>query len=297
MAEHERRRAMEVRLLELQDALEEQGYTDAEIAPASSRLARLPLPTPTPPPRLAVNYSFRKVIQILILLSNMYLKNESKRYLMKVIRGKKVIIGKRYNVKDSMEVTEGNPIDKEAYHRLVGCLVYLCHTRPDISYAVSVVSRYMYDPRTSHLDFAHRILRYVKGTAAHDFQDQGTPWHSEGVWPIFTNKEEPREKSTMSHSRTRHVDHVDILIASNHHHAAKVGVAIGHPIGGEVGVDEDEWGGAPDVTLAGGERGYAHSVLDGEEGDHPTEERVEEGAESVDIVVRAKRGEAVLGGH
>uniref|UniRef100_J3MRB0 CWF21 domain-containing protein n=2 Tax=Oryza brachyantha TaxID=4533 RepID=J3MRB0_ORYBR len=36
MAEHERRRAVEVRLLELRDVLEEQGHTDAEIA---SRLA------------------------------------------------------------------------------------------------------------------------------------------------------------------------------------------------------------------------------------------------------------------
>jgi len=33
-------------------------------------------------------------------------------------------------------------VDKETYQRLVGRLIYLCHTRPDISYAVSVVSMY-----------------------------------------------------------------------------------------------------------------------------------------------------------
>nr|CAE03643.1 OSJNBa0060N03.8 [Oryza sativa Japonica Group] len=58
----------------------------------------------------------------------------------------------------------GDPVDKEAYQRLVGRLIYLCHTRPDISYAVSVVSRYMHDPRTGHLDVVHKILRYLKGT-------------------------------------------------------------------------------------------------------------------------------------
>lgn len=58
----------------------------------------------------------------------------------------------------------GDPVDKESYQRLVGRLIYLCHTRPDISYAVSVVSRYMHDPRSGHLEAAHRILRYLKGS-------------------------------------------------------------------------------------------------------------------------------------
>jgi hypothetical protein len=38
----------------------------------------------------------------------------------------------------------GDPVDKEKYQKLVGRLIYLCHTRPDISYAVSIVSRYVY---------------------------------------------------------------------------------------------------------------------------------------------------------
>jgi len=56
----------------------------------------------------------------------------------------------------------GHPVDKERYQRLVGRLIYLCHTRPDITYAVSVVSRYMHDPRSDHMDAVYRILRYLK---------------------------------------------------------------------------------------------------------------------------------------
>ena len=56
----------------------------------------------------------------------------------------------------------GDPVDRYQYQRLVGWLIYLSHTRPDIAYAVSIVSRYMHDPRISHLDVANRILRYLK---------------------------------------------------------------------------------------------------------------------------------------
>nr|CAD41085.2 OSJNBb0011N17.2 [Oryza sativa Japonica Group] len=58
----------------------------------------------------------------------------------------------------------GNPVNKERYQRLVGRLIYLCHTRPDITYAVSMVSRYMHDPRSGHMDAVYRILRYLKGS-------------------------------------------------------------------------------------------------------------------------------------
>jgi len=58
----------------------------------------------------------------------------------------------------------GEPVDKEKYQRLVGRLIYLCHTRPDITYAVSVVSRYMHDPRNGHMDAVYRILRYLKSS-------------------------------------------------------------------------------------------------------------------------------------
>jgi hypothetical protein len=37
----------------------------------------------------------------------------------------------------------GDPLDKEQYPELVGRLIYLCHTSPDITHVVSVMSRYM----------------------------------------------------------------------------------------------------------------------------------------------------------
>ncbi|XP_061363291.1 uncharacterized mitochondrial protein AtMg00810-like [Gastrolobium bilobum] len=49
------------------------------------------------------------------------------------------------------------------YQRLVGKLIYLAHTRPDISYAVSVVNRFMHSPSDEHMNAVYRILRYLKG--------------------------------------------------------------------------------------------------------------------------------------
>ena len=37
-------------------------------------------------------------------------------------------------------------IDKGRYQRLVGRLMYLAHTRPDLAYALSIVSRFMHNP-------------------------------------------------------------------------------------------------------------------------------------------------------
>ncbi|CAL1358011.1 unnamed protein product [Linum trigynum] len=54
--------------------------------------------------------------------------------------------------------------DGSSYRSLVGSLIYLTHTRPDISYAVQVVSQFMSAPHTTHMVAVCRILRYLRGT-------------------------------------------------------------------------------------------------------------------------------------
>ncbi|XP_019066468.2 uncharacterized mitochondrial protein AtMg00810-like [Solanum lycopersicum] len=54
--------------------------------------------------------------------------------------------------------------DVTMYRQLVSSLIYITQTRPDISFAVGVMNRYMHKPKKQHMEVVRRILRYVKST-------------------------------------------------------------------------------------------------------------------------------------
>ncbi|XP_026396567.1 glucose-1-phosphate adenylyltransferase large subunit 1-like [Papaver somniferum] len=67
-----------------------------------------------------------------------------------------------------LKPTDGEPLsDPTPYRRLIGRLLYLKVTRPDITYVVNILSQFMQNPRTAHHAAALRILRYLKGTIGH----------------------------------------------------------------------------------------------------------------------------------
>ncbi|KAL1291116.1 hypothetical protein AAHE18_20G178400 [Arachis hypogaea] len=71
---------------------------------------------------------------------------------------------------------QGEPLaDPGRYRRLIGRLNYLTVTRPDISFATSILSQFLDSPCDSHWDAAVRVFRYIKGAPGKGllYEDKG----------------------------------------------------------------------------------------------------------------------------
>ena len=55
-------------------------------------------------------------------------------------------------------------VDATMYHQMIGSLMYLTNTRPDICFAVNTLSQFLKYPRNVHLIAAKHVLRYLRGT-------------------------------------------------------------------------------------------------------------------------------------
>ncbi|KAL0313353.1 UNVERIFIED_CONTAM: Retrovirus-related Pol polyprotein from transposon TNT 1-94 [Sesamum radiatum] len=79
---------------------------------------------------------------------------------------------------------DGVSVDDTYYKQLVGSLMYLIATRPDMMFATCLISRYMAKPKEIHLQTAKRLLRYLKGTV-----NYGIYYKKEGELLAFTDSD------------------------------------------------------------------------------------------------------------
>ena len=61
---------------------------------------------------------------------------------------------------------ENDEVNPSKFRSLIGSLRYLLNTRPDLTYSVNYLSRFMSKPSSEHMNAAKRVLRYIKGTSS-----------------------------------------------------------------------------------------------------------------------------------
>ena len=76
----------------------------------------------------------------------------------------------------------GTPVDKEQYQWLVGKLIYMSHTQPDIADVVGLVSKFMNAPMNCHMEAVSHILKYLKHTPG-----KGLVWETQPLlcWSLY----------------------------------------------------------------------------------------------------------------
>ncbi|GKE72532.1 uncharacterized mitochondrial protein-like protein [Tanacetum coccineum] len=65
--------------------------------------------------------------------------------------------------KPLLKDADGEDVDEHLYRSMIGSLMYLTSSRPDIMFAVCAYARYQVNPKVSHLHVVKRIFRYLKG--------------------------------------------------------------------------------------------------------------------------------------
>ena len=55
-------------------------------------------------------------------------------------------------------------VDQRLYRGIIGSLLYVATSRPDVQYSVCLCARFLVNPKESHLKAVKGILRYLKGT-------------------------------------------------------------------------------------------------------------------------------------
>nr|GFB42060.1 copia protein [Tanacetum cinerariifolium] len=74
-------------------------------------------------------------------------------------------VGTPMEIKDKLDLDKnGTLVDATKYHSMIGVLMYLTSSRPDIVHATCLCARYQAKPTEKHLKEVKRIFRYLRGT-------------------------------------------------------------------------------------------------------------------------------------
>jgi hypothetical protein len=91
------------------------------------------------------------------------------KYAVKILKRFDMLECKSMNTPMEMKIkllvdTSSELIDATLYRQIIGSLMYLTNTRPNICFSVNMLSQFLVEPRHVHLVYAKHVMRYLKGT-------------------------------------------------------------------------------------------------------------------------------------
>ncbi|KAK9053095.1 hypothetical protein SSX86_029725 [Deinandra increscens subsp. villosa] len=96
----------------------------------------------------------------IFLNQSKYIQDMLKRFDMLSSSSAKTPISTSHNLNSE---SESEPVDQHTYRAMIGSLMYLTTSRPDIMFSVCLCSRYQSAPKESHMKAVKRIFKYLKG--------------------------------------------------------------------------------------------------------------------------------------
>jgi len=89
----------------------------------------------------------------------------AKEILKKIMMENCKAVNTSINQKEKLIKDDGSDkVNESEFRSLIGCLMYLTATRPDILNVVSILSRFMHCQNETHMKAVKRVIRYIKGT-------------------------------------------------------------------------------------------------------------------------------------
>ncbi|KAK9073378.1 hypothetical protein SSX86_007702 [Deinandra increscens subsp. villosa] len=96
----------------------------------------------------------------IFLNQSKYIQDMLKRFDMQSVSTSRTPISTSHKLNSDLS---GKPVDVHLYRAMIGSLLYLTASRPDIMFSVCLCARYHYQPKESHMLAVKRIFRYLKG--------------------------------------------------------------------------------------------------------------------------------------
>ncbi|GAA0161781.1 transmembrane signal receptor [Lithospermum erythrorhizon] len=122
-----------------------------------------------------LGFQINQMEDIIFISQANYAKNMTKKFGLETSKAKRTPSATHLKItKDE----DGKAVDVSLYRIMIGRLLYLTASRPDIAHSVGVCARYQANPKESHLNLVKRILKYVQGTYNHELLytfDTNTP--------------------------------------------------------------------------------------------------------------------------